>query len=76
MERIIKIIKDWWNGKDTYEKQNRYDAAFFISPLNKKHWTSEWAHKVLDYIQKNQAWIIPTVVTSLVAIVLARPWTW
>ena len=76
MERIIKAIKTWWNGKDIYQKPSRSDSVFFLMPLNEKHWTSKLTHKALDYIRKNQAWIIPTVVTSLVAIILARPWTW
>ncbi|EXB86820.1 hypothetical protein [Acinetobacter sp. 272263] len=72
MERILKIIKDWWNGKDTYEKQNQYDAAFFISPLNKKHWTSEWAHKILDFYLKNWKYIWELVIAVLTAIFVAK----
>ena len=48
MERIIKAIRTWWNGKDIYEKQGRYDAVFFASPLNRKHWTSRFAHWIVS----------------------------
>ncbi len=48
MERIIKAIKTWWNGKDIYQKPSRSDSVFFLMPLNEKHWTSRLAHWIIS----------------------------
>lgn len=48
MERIIKAIKTWWNGKDIYQKPGRSDSVFFLMPLNEKHWTSKFAHWIVS----------------------------
>lgn len=68
---MLKKIKRWWNGNVfTYEDKNVFGVGV------DRHWTSRAAHSVVGYIIKHQAWIMPTIITAVVAIVLARPWKW
>lgn len=48
MERIIKAIKAWWNGRDIYQEPNKGDSVFFLMPLNEKHWTSRFFHWIVS----------------------------
>jgi hypothetical protein len=64
---MIEKIKKWWNGEwNTYSD----DELFAIS--NDKHWSSRIAHSIVDYIKKHQSWIIPTIITVVVSIILAK----
>lgn len=71
MKKIIQAIKMWWCGNVfTYKDENVFGIGV------DRHWTSRIAHSVVNYMIKHQAWIIPTIITAVVAIVLARPWKW
>ena len=48
MERIIKAIKTWWNGKDIHQEFHPDYPLFFPMPLNEKHWTSRLAHWIVS----------------------------
>ena len=76
MKKIIQAIKTWWYGEDIFHENNPNDPLIFIGWRTKRHWTSRIAHSVVNYMIKHQAWIIPTIITAVVAIVLARPWKW
>lgn len=71
---MIEKIKMWWNGKDIYLKSGQYDHTFCPAPFNEKHWTSRIAHSLVKYLVKHQIWIIPTIITVAVSIMLAKPW--
>lgn len=68
---MIKWIKEWWHGKDTYE-DDRHSSLQFIMPLNKKHWTSKQAHKIWDFYIKNWKFIWELIIGVATAIFIAK----
>ena len=68
---MIKKIKKWWNGDwVTYGGSDSFGIGL------DRHWTSRVAHSIVDYFIRHQVWIVPTIITVAVSIVLARPWKW
>ena len=73
---MFEKIKKWWHGEDIVHENKPSDPFFVIGWYNKKHWTSRVAHSVVNYVIKHQTWIIPTLITLVASIILARPWKW
>lgn len=64
---MIEKIKKWWNGEwITYGGSDVFGIGL------DRHWTSRFAHSLLGYLKKHQAWIIPTFITVAVSIYLAK----
>ncbi|MCH7380352.1 MULTISPECIES: hypothetical protein [Acinetobacter] len=64
---MFEKIKKWWNGEWV-----SYEFGIGLD----RHWTSKVAHSIVRYFIKHQIWIIPTVITVIASVVLARPWKW
>lgn len=69
MKKIIEKIKSWWSGEEVFHS---HPLVFSAKGQIKRHWTSIWAHSITDYIKKHQSWIIPTLITVVLSVVLAK----
>lgn len=66
---MIEKVKKWWRGEEVF---NNHPLVFSGRGQFKKHWTSIWVHLIINYIKNHQSWIIPTLITVIVSVILAR----
>ncbi|MGR2671887.1 hypothetical protein ACUXVT_11530 [Acinetobacter soli] len=71
----MKRLNEWWHGKEKFPKKKPGDPIR-LNPFIKieRHWSSNFFHLTFAYLKKNQNWILPTVITAVISIILARPW--
>ncbi len=65
--KFIRIIKNWWDGKDTGITEIN-GANFMIGLINEKHWTSKYAHVAAAWLGKYWTWVITTILAIVVAL--------
>jgi len=48
MKKIIRAIKAWWNGKDTFHRERCGYGDALPLYTHSKHWTSNLAHWIVS----------------------------
>lgn len=66
---MFEKIKKWWNGEEVFHS---HPLVFSAKGQIKRHWTSRITHSIVNYIIKHQSWIIPTLITIVVSMLLAN----
>jgi len=66
MEKINTFIREWYEG--LYIKE--LPGSPFILGRYQRHWTSNVAHKILEFYSKEWKWLLPFIV-GLISLFIA-----
>lgn len=64
---MFEKIKNWWHGEDTIHENKPSDPFFVIGWYNKKHWTSRFAHRLVDFYLEHWKFIWGSIVAIFCA---------
>jgi hypothetical protein len=71
IKKISSSIRQWWAGK--YISDNHSNEYFTFLGYYERHWTSQAAHAIWEFLKKEWRWAIPVCLTfSSVCIALWR----
>jgi hypothetical protein len=74
LKRICKTLDDWWQGEFIPLPPNDPNSSFIIFSLGDycRHWTSRFAHVVVDFYLKEWRWLLPFAVAVTGAVVAIK----
>ena len=70
IKKFIKAVKDWWNG--TIVPMDETGGLIFISPVIERHWTSQFAHTLVEFYLKYWKRILGFILTIVAGHIIEK----
>lgn len=57
-----EAIRRWWEGVYENEPKPSRNAATFLMPYQKRHWTAQWTRTVLAFMRREWHKVLPILI--------------